>query len=151
MALRRRRQGLVERLPPPGETLRGSLIERHPRCGKPGCKCTRGERHPPLWYLTVTLGPGRTTGTAVAPEQLERVRRWIANYRQLKQHLEEISRINRELLRRERKQQRKRKWDSPGENSPRGRVAPGRGQEARRRESGSSHPGSARPRGDATG
>lgn len=107
LALQRRRQGLVELLPPTGETLRGSLIQRHPTCGKAGCKCARGERHPPLWYLTVTLGPGRTTGTAVAPEQLEQVRRWIANYHQLKQHLEKISEINRELLRREHKRQKK--------------------------------------------
>ena len=108
-ALRRRRPGLVDLLPPPGETLRGSLIERHPRCGKPGCKCTRGERHPAAWYLTVTLGPGGTTGTAVAPKQWEQVRRWIANYRQLKQQREKISTINRELLRRKRKQQRQKK------------------------------------------
>lgn len=93
-------------LPPLEETLRGSLVERFPTCGKPGCKCARGERHPPVWYLTVTLAPGRTTGAVVAPEQLEQVRRWIANYHRCKEHLEKISAINRELLRRERRQLR---------------------------------------------
>lgn len=104
LALQQRRRGLVQTLPPLEETLRGSLVERHPRCGKPGCKCARGERHPPVWYLTVTLAPGQTTGAAVAAEQLEPVRRWIANYHRLKEHLERISAINRELLRRERRQ-----------------------------------------------
>jgi len=51
----------------------------------------------------VTLGPGRTTGTIVPLHLLERVRRWIDNYHKLKEHLEKISDINRELLRRERK------------------------------------------------
>jgi hypothetical protein len=39
----------------------------------------------------------------VPPEQAERVRRWIANYRRVKNDLEKISAINRELLQRERK------------------------------------------------
>jgi hypothetical protein len=60
-----------------------------------------------VWYLTVTLGPGRTTGGVVATEQLAQVRRWIENYRRVKEHLEKISEINRELLRRSRKATRR--------------------------------------------
>ena len=61
-----------------------------------------------MWYLTVTLGPGRTTGAIIGAEHVERVRTWIENYHTLKDHLEKISEINRELLRRDRKQKRKR-------------------------------------------
>lgn len=107
LALQRRREGLVQLLPPVAEVLRGSLLERYVTCGNPGCKCARGERHGPLWYLTVTLGPGRTTGAVIPAAQLEQVRRWIANYQKIKQHLEEISAINRELLRRQRRRPRK--------------------------------------------
>ena len=102
LALLKRRQGLVKLLPAVAETLRGSLIERYLTCGNPNCKCARGERHGPVWYLSVTLGPGRTTGTIMPVHLLEKVRRWIANYRKLKEHLEKVSNINRELLRRER-------------------------------------------------
>ena len=107
LALKQRRQGLAGKLPPVGETLRGSLLERYMSCGKPHCKCARGERHGPVWYWSVTLGPGRTAGGLVAEEQLERVRRWIANYHQVREHLEKISEINRELLRRERQKGKK--------------------------------------------
>jgi len=103
LALQRRREGLVKRMPPLGETLRGSLLERSFTCGKPNCKCARGERHGPLWYLSVTLGPARTTGHTVPPEQLDRVRAWVDNHRKVKDYLEKISDINRELLRSERK------------------------------------------------
>src|SRR2546426_11062390 len=109
LALRHRRQGLVKLLPPAEEILRGSLIERYVTCGNPNCKCARGERHGPVWYLTVTLGPGRTTGTIVPLHLLERVRRWIDNFHKLKEHLEKISDINRELLRRERKKTKSKK------------------------------------------
>ena len=101
LALRHRRQGLVKLLPPAGEVLRGSLVERYVTCGHPSCKCARGERHGPMWYLTVTLGPGRTTGGIISADHVEKVRRWIENYQRLKDDLEGISEINRELLRRE--------------------------------------------------
>lgn len=61
-----------------------------------------------MWYLTVTLGRGRTTGGIIPAEKAKEVRGWIENYRKLKDHLEKISEINRELLRRQRERQRKR-------------------------------------------
>ncbi len=107
LALQKRRAGLLKVLPPLAETLRGSLIERYLTCGKPNCKCARGKRHGPVWYLTVTLGPGHTTGSILAADQVQRVRRWINNYHEVKEHLEKISDINRELLRRERKKSKR--------------------------------------------
>ena len=109
LALRQRRQGLVQLLPPAGEVLRGSLVERYVTCGNPSCKCARGERHGPMWYLPVTLGPGRTTGGIISAEQVEQVRRWIENYQRLKVDLEKISEMNRELLRRDQNALRARK------------------------------------------
>jgi hypothetical protein len=108
LALRQRRQGLAQQLPSVTETLRGSLVERYVTCGNPACKCAKGERHGPMWYLTVTLGPGRTTGGIVPAEKVDQVQGWIENYHKVKDHLEKISEINRELLRRQREQQRKR-------------------------------------------
>jgi hypothetical protein len=107
LALRQRRQGLAI-LPPVSGILRGSLIERYVTCGNQSCKCARGERHGPSWYLSVTLGPGRTTGSVVPEEKVDEVRSGIESYHKLKDQLEKISDINRELLRRERVQQRKR-------------------------------------------
>ena len=108
LALRQRRQGLAQQLPPVTEILRGSLVKRYVTCGNPACKCAKGERHGPLWYLTVTLGRGRTRGRIVPTENVDQVRGWIENYHKVKEHLEKISEINRELLRRQRDQQRKR-------------------------------------------
>ena len=102
LALRQRRHGLAKLLPPVTEILRGSLVERYVTCGNPACKCAKGERHGPIWYLTVTLGRGRTTGGIIPEEKVAEVRGWIENYHKVKDQLEKISEINRELLRRER-------------------------------------------------
>ena len=108
LALRQRKQGLAKLLPSVTEILRGSLVERYVTCGNPSCKCARGERHGPIWYLTVTLGNGRTTGGIIPEDKVDEVRGWIENYHTLREHLEKISDINRELLRRERAHQLKR-------------------------------------------
>ena len=108
LALRERRQGLARQLPPVTQILRGSLLERYVTCGNPTCKCAKGKRHGPVWYLTVTLGRGRTTGGVIPADKVDQVRTWIENYRAVKDRLEKISEINRELLRRER--QRAGRW-----------------------------------------
>jgi len=109
LALRNRRQGLAKLLPPLQEILRGSLMERYLTCGKPDCRCARGERHGPVWYLSVSLDQARRTGSTVPSHQVEQVRCWIENYHRVKQRLEKISDINRELLRREKGLKRHRK------------------------------------------
>jgi hypothetical protein len=109
LALRKRRVGLTQVLPPLGEVLRGSLMERYLTCGNPDCKCARGERHGPVWYLSVTLDQSHRSGCTVPGDQVEQVRRWIRNYRQVKENLEKISNINRELMRRQKDQAKKKK------------------------------------------
>ncbi len=100
LALRKRREGFLKLLPPLREILRGSLTERFLTCGKPYCKCARGERHGPVWYLSVSLDQSHRTGSTVPPHQIAQVRRGIECYHRVKEHLEKISNINRELLRR---------------------------------------------------
>jgi len=101
LALRKRREGLTRLLPPLREVLRGSLMQRYLTCGKPDCRCARGQRHGPVWYLSVTLDQTHRTGSTVPSHQVEQVRRWIENYHGVKERLEKISDINRELLRRD--------------------------------------------------
>ena len=43
----------------------------------------------------------------MSPDQVKQVQGWIENYHQVKERLEKISDINRELLRRRRKARRK--------------------------------------------
>jgi len=78
LSLENRRRGLALSLPRAEQTLRGS------------------------WYLIETLAPGRTTRAVVPGEQLEQVRQWVENDQRMRQELESISAINRELLRRKR-------------------------------------------------
>ena len=101
LALRRRLEGLSKCIPTHAEFLRGTLIERYLTCGNQNCKCASGERHGPIWYLSVTLDASRRTGLTIPQEKLDQVRQQIENYQDIRDCLEKISDINRELLRRD--------------------------------------------------
>ena len=98
--LRQRQKAILRRLPPLKAILRGSLVERYKRCGKPGCKCAKGPGHGPKYYLTVSF-PKRPPEMEYVPEAFQgKVKQYLENYRKAKEILEELSSINRELLRR---------------------------------------------------
>lgn len=97
-ALLLRRARVVQQLPPLAEMVRGSLVERRLRCGKPTCHCTGGEGHR-VWYLTVSFARGRTEQVTVPEALVPAVQRWLKNYHRWWDGLEEVSAINRELLR----------------------------------------------------
>ena len=81
--IRRERARLARRLGRRGEIMKGSLVMRSTRCGEPGCKCAKGEKHGPYLYVSV-FREGRTRSVYV-PQHLEReVRRWVENYRAFK-------------------------------------------------------------------
>ena len=99
-ALRRKRKQLLRQLPSLESLLRGSLIERYKRCGKPGCKCAQGPGHGPKYYLSVSF-PGLQPQMDYVPQDLqEQVVARLANSQRERELLEQICEINRELLRR---------------------------------------------------
>ena len=80
--------------------LRGSLIERYKRCGHPGCKCQQGKGHGPKYYLSVSQAGGRPEMDYVPEEYSQQVSDYLRNFQKVRQVLERICNINRELLRR---------------------------------------------------
>ena len=93
----RRRDKLAANLPT-AELLRGSLLQRviHHKSGCP--KCDRGEGHPVL-VLAVSEPGGKVRHISLRPEQKQLVEEWIANYRHLKNKIEEVCQLNQSLLR----------------------------------------------------
>jgi hypothetical protein len=71
--------------------MRGSLLVRRRRCGKPTCRCARGEGHESL-YVVITE-KGRTRQLFVPKDWEPRVRQWVEDYHWARQLMEEVSRI----------------------------------------------------------
>jgi hypothetical protein len=96
--LLQRRSEIPKSLPPLEQVLRGSLLRREIRCGKPTCHCASGTGHPIL-VLSVTFPGGRTRQVTVPARLASAVETWIGNYRLWWKAIEDISEINRQLLR----------------------------------------------------
>jgi hypothetical protein len=98
--LRRRRKQLLRQLTALDTLLRGSLIERYKRCGKPGCKCAKGRGHGPKYYLSVSFSGSRPQMDYVPQADYPEVLKRVTHYHRVREILEKICEINRELLRR---------------------------------------------------
>jgi len=93
------REVLASGLPSFAEIVRGSLVTRYRRCGKPTCHCVKGEGHGPAHYLVVTLKPGKTEQILLSGEMLPVARQFLNSYKRWWAALEKVSAVNRRLLR----------------------------------------------------
>jgi hypothetical protein len=91
-ALRSRLAKLVHDEP----LLRGTLSMRKITCGKANCRCARGEKHLCL-YLTCSRS-GRVHQVFIPRDIADQVRRWVHNYRTVRELLEKLSEASWERL-----------------------------------------------------
>ena len=103
LALRQRKRFLLAQVKICPDALRASLVERFSRCGKGNCSCHHGgQKHGPFYYLTQCLAVGKVNKFLLkTPAQQQAARQGIDHYRQWQEHVEELSQINAQLLRRE--------------------------------------------------
>lgn len=76
--------------------LRGSLLERPKFCGKPGCKCTKGQPHPPGLYLS-RLVKGTVRQVFIRAADHGRARKEAISYKEYRQALRRWRAIEKEL------------------------------------------------------
>ena len=70
---------------------KGSFLSRKKSCGKPTCKCARGEGHPTLCLVVLEKGKQRQI---FIPEPLHQtVKEWVARYQKVKALQEELCQI----------------------------------------------------------
>lgn len=96
-ALQAERARLERRFFAPQRTLKGTLLERAKVCLKPGCKCTRGQPHPRLTYLSWSDG-GKTRQVYVPPHDRARVRLRVQAYQVLRQTRAHVVKLQGEVL-----------------------------------------------------
>lgn len=90
------RQHLENSLMQHQRVLRGSLLERPKFCGRPGCKCTRGQPHPASLYLS-RLVSGAVRHLFIRAADHERARQEALSYKEFRQALRRWRVIQKEL------------------------------------------------------
>ena len=95
MVLMKRARLLRSKMRSLGPLLKGTVMQRQMRCGKQGCRCTKGHPHE---YLVVTWKEkGKSRMVYVDERRREEALVWSANYRKFKdllgQHTEVLMRV----------------------------------------------------------
>lgn len=88
------RKALETKIMKTGNMLKASYYERFIVCGKPNCKCARGEKHGPVPW--VTAGKGGVS-TSVPAENVAKVKEMTQNYKDFRDAQKEIKKINSEI------------------------------------------------------
>lgn len=80
------------------QLIRGSLITRYTRCGKPRCRCVTGRGHGPKYYLSVSHAGQRPTLIYVPLAMVAQVQEQLAQLQTVRTLVEELCDIGCELL-----------------------------------------------------
>ena len=103
-SMKTRREMMLDRLLEAAEVmLQGSLSQTTRTCGRPGCRCRRGERHGPHTYLTFRTSEGRSSSLYVPPAELADFHQAVAAWGRFWKLATELSRRNREEIVRRRR------------------------------------------------
>lgn len=99
--LKERKAQILSSLPPMDNVIRGSLITRSIKCGKPNCRCATGNGHMSFYLSSYYHG---NTYMDYVPKSWEAwISEGIENYGVIQDLLSELTEINLELFRRREK------------------------------------------------
>lgn len=90
------RKRALNKIPKIEESIRGSLVVMNRFCGKPNCRCQKGQKHKGV-YLSQSQG-GKTRMIYIPCHAVKKAAEHIKNYRKARGILNIVSDINIKLL-----------------------------------------------------
>jgi len=94
--LMNKRKAVLGKMPRLEESVRGSIVIMSRLCGKPNCKCQRGQKHKST-YLSQSRN-GTTKMIYIPNNAAKKAKEYIKNYQKAKFILNAVSDINIKLL-----------------------------------------------------
>jgi len=94
MSIPSRKKRLLSKLP---DLMRGSLTLTSRSCGKKGCRCQRGEKHP-IYFFGYSI-KGKKRILSIPAKSHQQVQKLINNWKHHKDLIEELTDINAKLIR----------------------------------------------------
>ena len=91
-----RRKTALSKMPKLEESIRGSLVIMNRFCGKPNCRCRKGQKHKAM-YLSQSH-KGKTRMVYIPRHVIKKTVEYIKNYQKSKFILNIVSDINIKLL-----------------------------------------------------
>jgi len=98
MSLKGEKLKVIEKIHSLDNAIKGSVYEMKRFCGKPKCVCARTNTPHTSLFLSFSY-KGKTRLVPIKKEQIPEIKARIHDYRELKAAIDELARINAELLR----------------------------------------------------
>ena len=100
MKLQEEKIKILEEIRSLDNVIRGSIYELKGKCGKPNCYCAKTQRRHKSLMLSLSY-KGKTKLIPIKKEQIADIKARMKDYKQLKAGIDELVRINAELIRSE--------------------------------------------------
>lgn len=100
MSLEKEKIEVLEQIKSLDNVIRGSIFEMKRFCGKNNCSCAKTKTPHRSMFLSFKY-EGKTRMVPVRKEQIPQVKKRITDYKELKAAIDELARINAEMLRSE--------------------------------------------------
>lgn len=100
MGLEKEKIRVLEKIRSLDKVIRGSVFEYKRYCGKASCSCARTKKPHKSMFLSFKY-QGKTRLVPIKKEQIPEIKNRIRDYKELKAAIDELARINAELLRSE--------------------------------------------------
>ena len=100
MSLQEEKKKVLEKIHSLDNAIRGSVFEFKRYCGKPSCTCAKNKTPHKSMFLSFKY-QGKTRLLPIKKEQIPEIKKRIKDYKELKAAIDELARINAELLRSE--------------------------------------------------
>lgn len=96
--LQKRKVELLENIASFTDVVKGSIYELKRFCGKKNCRCYKTKTPHTSLMLSFSY-KGKTRLVPIRKNQVSRTKKNIKDYKKLKAHIDELAKINSELLR----------------------------------------------------
>ena len=96
--LQKEKTKIIEKIRSLDNVIKGSIYEMERYCGKKNCKCEKTKTPHKSLFLSFNY-KGKTKLIPIKKAQIKEIKRKIANYKELKRCIDELAKINSELLR----------------------------------------------------
>jgi len=100
VSLEKEKVRVLEKIQSLDKVIRGSVFEFKRYCGKPSCSCAKNKKPHRSMFLSFSY-QGKTRLLPIKKEQIPEIKKRIKDYKELKTAIDELARINAELLRSE--------------------------------------------------
>ena len=91
---------VLEKIRSLDDVIKGSVYEMKRYCGRPNCRCAKNKAPHKSMFLSFTY-QGKTRLVPIKKDQIPQIKKRISDYKELKAGIDELARINAELLRNE--------------------------------------------------